>query len=134
MLAYRKHAGAATKRGRLERIVRPAPDVFADIAASMANLRLEGLDDTDQIHDVRRGLMGEFASLAATRRGEVARRWNVRNLSGWRARMNDVEGNACAVHAARQQRALATQTIAIRNCLRAICPTSHTRFTSTGQA
>ena len=70
MLAYRKHAVAATKRGRLERIVRPAPDVFADTTASMANLPLEGLDDTDQIHDVRRGSMGGFASLTATRRGE----------------------------------------------------------------
>ena len=58
------------KQGRLGRIVRPAPDVFADTAASMANPPLERLDDIDLIPAVRRGTRSEFASLAATQRDE----------------------------------------------------------------
>ena len=60
---------AAVKQGRLGRIVRPAPDVFADTAASMANPPLERLDDMDQIPAVRSSTRSEFASLAATGRG-----------------------------------------------------------------
>ena len=61
---------AAVKQGRLGRIVRPAPDVFAGTAAGMANLPLERLDDIDLIPAVRRGMRSEFASMAATQRGE----------------------------------------------------------------
>ena len=61
---------AAVKQGRLGRIVRPAPDVFAGTAASMANLPLERLDDIDLIPAVRGGMRSEFASMAATQRGE----------------------------------------------------------------
>ena len=44
--------------------------MFAGTAASMANLPLERLDDIDLIPAVRRGMRSEFASVAATQRGE----------------------------------------------------------------